>query len=270
MTTPDDESLTESSLPEHVQENRRYWDGMAHAWVVRGREAWASAQPYWGCWSVPDSTVALLPEDMSGMDAIELGCGTGYVSGWMVRRGARVVGIDNSAEQLKTAQALADEHGAAIDFRHGTAEAVDLPDASFDFAVSEYGAAIWCDPLVWVPEAHRLLRPGGHLVFLGHTPLAQIATPADGSDMQATLQRSYFDLHKLDWRNAAEDPGGIEFNLPISRWLALFRETGFDLVDYIEIQVPDDAAGTQFNSPAWWGKRWPSEHVWKLRKPATM
>jgi len=32
--------------------------------------------------------------------------------------------------------------------------------------ISEYGASIWCDPYRWIPEASRLLRPGGDLVFL--------------------------------------------------------------------------------------------------------
>jgi cyclopropane fatty-acyl-phospholipid synthase-like methyltransferase len=35
------------------------------------------------------------------MDTIELGCGTGYVSSWLARRGARPVGIDNSEAQLE-------------------------------------------------------------------------------------------------------------------------------------------------------------------------
>lgn len=31
---------------------------------------------------------------------------------------------------------------------------------------SEYGASIWADPLEWIPEAARLLRRGGELIFL--------------------------------------------------------------------------------------------------------
>src|SRR5829696_4222079 len=40
---------------------------------------------------------------------------------------------------------------------HGNAEDTGLPDASFDLAVSEYGAAIWADPHRWIPEAARIL-----------------------------------------------------------------------------------------------------------------
>jgi 2-polyprenyl-3-methyl-5-hydroxy-6-metoxy-1,4-benzoquinol methylase len=34
-----------------------------------------------------------------------VGCGTGYVSAWLARLGARPVGLDNSAAQLATARA---------------------------------------------------------------------------------------------------------------------------------------------------------------------
>ena len=133
-----------------------------------GERRWALADPVWGIWELPDAGIELLPAELSGRDAIELGCGTGYVSAWMARRGARVVGIDNSAQQLATARRLAAAHGVELTLVHGDAEAVDHPDASFDFAVSEYGAAIWCDPYRWIPEAHRLLRPGGMLLVTFH------------------------------------------------------------------------------------------------------
>ena len=46
-----------------------------------------------------------------------------------------------------------------------TVLSVPEPDGSFDFAVSEYGASIWADHYVWIPEVHRLLKPGGeHLI----------------------------------------------------------------------------------------------------------
>lgn len=50
---------------------------------------------------------------------------------------------------------------------------VPLEDGSFDVAVSEYGASIWCDPGKWIPEAARLLRPGGEVVFLRNSTLAR-------------------------------------------------------------------------------------------------
>ena len=255
-----------STLPEHVEENRRYWNGMADQWVAAGERSWASDEPHWGIWQLPESDLGLLPPDMSGLRAIELGCGTGYVSSWMARRGASVVGIDISSEQLATARRLASEHGLELTLIEGSAEAVPEPDASFDFAISEYGAAIWCDPYVWLPEAARLLRPGGGLVFLGNHPLAMVCATDDGATTDERLNRGWFDLHRIDWRDVESDPGGIEFNLPISGWVRLFQGSGFEIEDYLELRAPEEADGQKFTIPATWARRFPSEQVWKLRR----
>jgi ubiquinone/menaquinone biosynthesis C-methylase UbiE len=95
---------------------------------------------------VPDSELHALSEDLAGKDAIELGCGTAYVSAWLARCGARVVGLDTSAVQLATARRLQREHGLELTLIHGNAEHVPYPDASFDLAISEYGACLWTDP----------------------------------------------------------------------------------------------------------------------------
>jgi SAM-dependent methyltransferase len=252
--------------PDHVLTNRSYWDATADRWIDPGEQCWAT-EPSWGMWDIPESQIHLLPADMTGMDAIELGCGTAYVSGWMARRGARVVGIDNSAKQLATARRLAAAHGVALTLIHGNAEILPYPDSSFDFAISEYGAAIWCDPYRWIPEAHRVLRPGGELVLLGNSTLSSLCSPADGSlPCTERLERDYFSMHRFDWTEAADEPGGIEFNLPISRWFRLFRETGFEVIDFLELQAPAPGSQVNFFVTADWAHRYPSEQVWKVRR----
>ena len=260
--------MDEIALPAHVAENRRHWDEHADDWVASGERAWAAEQPYWGIWHVPNDELPLLPDALDGRRCIELGCGTGYVSAWMRRRGGSVYAIDNSERQLTTARRLAGRHGLDdIEWVHGNAEEVDQPDASFDFAISEYGAAIWCAPERWLAEAHRLLRPGGDLVFLGHHPLAMLCAPPNGdAAIGRTLQRPYFGMREMDWTDAVEDPGGIEFNVPISSWMRLFREIGFHVIDFVEVQAPQDVAGERFWIPADWSRDYPSEQVWWLRR----
>jgi ubiquinone/menaquinone biosynthesis C-methylase UbiE len=147
-----------SDLLEHAARNRAYWDDLARQYVEAGERGWARVEPAWGIWQVPEAELQIFPEQLAGKDAIELGCGTAYVSAWLSRRGARVVGIDNSEAQLGTARRLQRQYGLDFPLIHCSAKAIAYPDASFDFAISEYGACLWADPKRWVPEAARLLR----------------------------------------------------------------------------------------------------------------
>ena len=65
---------------------------------------------------------------------------------------------------------------AGVDFPlvHGSAEAVPLPDASFDIVFCDHGAMTFADPYRTVPEAARLLRPGGLFAFSHHSPIETI------------------------------------------------------------------------------------------------
>jgi SAM-dependent methyltransferase len=250
-----------SDLPEHAQKNRAAWDQWASEYEEPGRRNW-SEEPSWGIWAVPEAELRMLPEDMSGMDAIELGCGTAYVSSWMARRGATVTGIDNSEKQLESARRFQQEFGIEFPLLHGNAEEVPLPDASFDFAISEYGASIWCDPYKWIPEAWRLLRPGGRLVFLVNATLLIMCSP-DEDDVPASseLLRPLFGMHKLAWPD-----NSVNFYLPHGKTIELLRSTGFEVEELIEVQAPEGATTRFTLAPPEWARKWPSEDVWKARK----
>ena len=252
-----------TELPEHVVRNRALWDDWAQKYVASGERRWARGEPVWGEWSVPESDVGMLPDDLAGKDAIELGCGTAYISAWLARRGARVVGIDNSEAQLATARRLQREHALDFPLLHGNAETVPYPDASFDFAISEYGASLWADPERWVPEAARLLRPGGRLAFLVNSFLLMLCMPAeDGVAATDRLLRPAFGMYRVEW------PGdlGVEFHLSHGDWIRLLRRSGFEVEDLIEIR-PSAEASTRYPFVTLdWARQWPCEEVWKVRK----
>ena len=75
------------------------------------------------------------------------------------------------------------------------------------------------------------------------------------------LGRLYFGMHRFDWRAVEVDPGGIEFNLPISAWIRLFPETGFAIEDYLELVAPGEAQGSPFGVSTEWARIYPSELV---------
>lgn len=250
-------------LPEHVARNRASWDQWAREYEEPGRRNWADDEPRWGIWGVPEAQVGMLPADVTGLDVIELGCGTAYVSAWLARRGARPVGIDNSEAQLETARRFQRGFGVEFPLLHGNAEEVPLPDQSFDVAISEYGASIWCDPYRWIPEAARLLRPAGMLIFLVNAPLLMLCAP-DEEDLPATerLLRPYFGMHRFDW----PDDDSVEFHLSHGEMIGLLRRSGFDVEELIEIRPPDGSTTHYPFVTLEWAQRWPCEEVWKARK----
>jgi SAM-dependent methyltransferase len=192
-----------------------------------------------------------------------LGCGTAYISAWLARRRVRVVGIDNSEAQLETARRLQRQYRLDFPLIHGATEAIPYPDASFDFAISEYGACLWADPQRWVPEAARLLRPGGQLVFLTNSFLLTLCMPpGDGVAATERLSRSAFGMYRDEW----PDNSGVEFHLLHGDWIRLLRRSGFEVEDLVELQPAAGATSRYSFVTIEWARKWPCEEVWKARK----
>ena len=251
---------------DYVDRNRSAWNREAADYVETGERNWAAAEPSWGRWSVPEAQLHVLPERLEGLDCIELGCGTAYVSAWVARRGARPVGIDVSEEQLATAARLQVEHELSFPLLHGNAEQVPLADASFDVAISEYGASIWCDPYRWIPEAARLLRPGGLLVFLVTGVMLMCCLPDDPEAKAGEqLLRPSFGMHRVEW----SDDDSVEFHLGHGDMLRLLRASGLTVEELIEVEVPERSITRYPFVSLEWARRWPCEEVWKARRVST-
>jgi SAM-dependent methyltransferase len=251
-----------SELPEYAVRNRASWTrSNAEYTHEHGLRMWQQQQEItWGLWGIPETELNVLPE-VEGKDVIELGCGTAYFSAWLARLGARPVGVDITPAQLDTARQLQREAGLEFPLLEANAEEVPLPDSSFDLALSEYGASIWCDPYKWIPEAARLLRPGGELLFLRNSTISMLCAALDG--WHETLQRPQRGLHRLDW----EDEDTTEFQLGHGDLFRLLRHSGFDVLDLVELYAPEDAKdAAYYHSDAAWAKKWPWEEIWRARK----
>ena len=249
--------------PDYVDRNRVAWDHVAPGYAARAPRSW-SEERSWGIWGVPEAELNLLPV-VSEWDVLEDGCGSAYISAWLARRGARPIGLDNSRAQLQTATQMQNEFNLHFPLVHGFAERLPFRDDSFDFVISEYGAAIWSDPYRWIPEASRVLRPGGELLFLGNSSLLMLCTP-DGEEQPAepVLRRDFFGMHRFDWPE--DDPPSIEFHLGHGDWIRLLRANSFEILDLVEVRAPVGATTNYDFVTAEWARRWPSEEVWKARK----
>jgi ubiquinone/menaquinone biosynthesis C-methylase UbiE len=82
--------------------------------------------------------------------------------------GIRLTGIDLSPAMLELAHHQAQQLNVEVDLRLGDAQALDLPDASFDTVVCTLSLCAIPDQRQAVAEMARVLRPGGRLLLLDH------------------------------------------------------------------------------------------------------
>lgn len=254
--------MNSSEYPEYVAQNVAVWTkANAEHTGPRARDAWAKDEIEWGVFGIRESEVGVLG-DVSGLEVVELGCGTAYLSAWLAKRGAHPVGVDPTPAQLATARAMQQEFGLAFPLVEAVAENVPLPDASFDLAVSEYGASIWADPYRWIPEAARLLRPGGRLVFLRNATISIVCMDLDG--ITEHLQRPQRGLGRLEWPDTKE----VEFHVPHGELIDLLRGNGFEVDRLVELYAPQDAKTHDHYGyvTADWARKWPAEEIWTAHK----
>jgi SAM-dependent methyltransferase len=252
-----------SSASDSVAANVATWTRRNGEFTDASAErSWRSDEIRWGEFGNRESDLNVLG-DVAGLDIVELGCGTAYFGAKLARLGARVVGVDPTPAQLATARRMQAQTGLEFPLVEAPGEAVPLPDASFDLALSEYGACLWADPALWVPEAGRLLRPGGRLVFLTNSTLVYLTAP-DVGPVTTELQRPQFGMYRIKWPEEL----GIEYHLAHGEWIALLRANGFEVEALHELQPGEDLQATGYEAIASveWARRWPAEEIWVARK----
>ena len=80
-----------------------------------------------------------------------------------------------------------------------------------------------------------------------------------------TLLNPYFGMHRIDYREPDGSPS-TEFTLPISEWVRLLSEVGFQVTGFQELRSKARGDEQRFFVTADWAHDYPGEQVWKLRK----
>ncbi|TMC54570.1 MAG: class I SAM-dependent methyltransferase [Chloroflexi bacterium] len=251
--------------PDSIAANIAHWTKNNRDRLDDGARAdtWAEGDLRWGIFGVRESDLGSPLGDVRGLDVVELGCGTAYFSARLAKRGARPVGVDPTPAQLATARRMQEGTGIRFPLVEAPGELVPLPDASFDLAFSEYGASLWADPALWLPEAARLLRARGRLVFMTNSMTAILATP-DVGDVTERLERPQKDMYRFEW------PGelGVEFHLSHGEWIDRLRAAGFEIEKLIDVYATAESKRHDFYGyvdPSW-ARKWPAEEIWTARK----
>ncbi|MGH2653022.1 MAG: class I SAM-dependent methyltransferase [Actinomycetota bacterium] len=248
--------------PSHVRRNRGYWERESAAYQrVHGDRLHRTAMA-WGVWRIPESRVRALGE-VAGLDVLELGCGGAQWSAALAGLGARPVGLDVSVAQLAHARGEMARRKVSFPLVQGSGEELPFRDHAFDLLFCDHGAMTFTDPHRSVPEAARVLRPGGAFVFCHDTPIHFVAWDPEGQRYGPKLSGDYFEM--------GSDPSepSVVFQLPYGEWLRVFREAGLVVEDLVELR-PDPGAETTYEEygDLEWARRWPGEQIWRLRKPS--
>jgi ubiquinone/menaquinone biosynthesis C-methylase UbiE len=252
----------ERRVPEidDIGKNRSGWNAKSDEYQSLHAEQLDEQALAWGVWAVPERELGVLGE-LRGKDILEFGCGGAQWSIFLAAAGARPVGMDLSERQLSHARDRVQRSGARVALVHASAEKTPFAGESFDIVFCDHGAMSFADPRRAVPEAARVLRPGGLFAFNMSSPLRDLCAYDAQERVTDRLGQNYFEMHRL------ESPDETCFQLSYGEWVRLFRRCHFLIEDLVEIRPPPDATTTYGDfTPLEWARRWPAENIWKLRK----
>jgi SAM-dependent methyltransferase len=177
---------------------------------------------------------------------------------------ALVVGLDLSEAQLAAARAAA--AGTRWHPVQGAAEHVPFAEAVFDLVFCDHGALSWAPPHLAVPEAARVLRPGGRLVFNTASPWLHVCYDEAADRVEDRLRQPYFGLHSIAEEEG--DSGATSYVLGYGDWIRLLYGSGLVVEDLAEPRPgPGDRSGYWTFDPPGWPSRWPCEALWVARRP---
>jgi ubiquinone/menaquinone biosynthesis C-methylase UbiE len=106
------------------------------------------------------------PKGRGTLDAVDVGCGTGFLSLELAARGHRVVGVDLAPSMLALARQKAAAQGLSVRFEAADGENLPFPPQSFDLVISRHVLWTLPHPEAAVDDWRRVLRPGGRLAIV--------------------------------------------------------------------------------------------------------
>ena len=190
--------------------------------------------------------------NVNGLGVLDLGCGIGYFSRQMAKKGAsKVIGVDISPNQLAHARRIEEKERLGIEYIQGDAADIveQLPEASRDLVTACVSLVDMPDPERVIRAAHRVLKDGGRLIFTNTHPVTDTVyrewvLDADGNKIGLEIG-DYFDEtpFTLTWMN---DRYKYPFqttgnNFTLQTWMRWVIRAGFIIEDFIEPVATDEA-----------------------------
>ena len=147
------------------EESRRRWNAFAGLWSARVGEMGDRNRE-----AVLTPALLEMIGSVEGMRVLDAGCGEGFLSRLLAKRGAEVVAFDYSEEMVRICHDRTPEDLSVI-YHHGSAEKMSfLQNESFDLAISNIVLVDLEDYQSAIREAFRVLQPGGRYILADMHP----------------------------------------------------------------------------------------------------
>lgn len=200
------------------------WDDSAEAWIADMGDKGDFSRRH-----VLDAPMLARIRERGFHKALDVGCGEGRFCRILAAEGIATTGIDPTARLLDAARAR-DPQGSYLQAR---AEALPLPDASFDLVVSYLTLIDIDDYAAAIAEMARMLRPGGSLLIAN---LNSFSTAGDWA-AEGTAATGYLIDNYLDSRAEWQSWNGIlirNWHRPFHLYMQALLQNGLRLVHFDE------------------------------------
>jgi SAM-dependent methyltransferase len=245
--------------------NRRDWDREADSYQREHGEFLRDDGFVWSPEGLDEAEVGLLG-DVAGRRVLEIGCGAGQCSRWLVSQGAVAIGVDLSMRQLQHSRRIDYGRAFAVPVVCATVTALPVAAEIFDLACSAFGALPFVvDIERALSEIRRILVPGGRFVFSIVHPMRRMF-PDDPNKSGLRVSRSYFDRSSYVELGDSGEPAYVEPHHTLSDWVEAITTSGLQIERLLEPEWPHD------HTRVWggWGPErgalMPGTAVWVTRR----
>jgi len=235
----------------------KWWDDVSDGYQEDAKLGTDSV--HYGPYAPNEEQLQLLG-DITGKNILEIGCGGGQCSIAFAKKGANVIGIDISKEQVKYARKLAADNGVEVDFRKGDFHDLPIDAGSQDIVFTAFSLMYANDLAKVFREVNRVLKEEGYFVFSASHPFYFII-----DSETHRIHRSYFDAGRKEtietWPDGTEHKF-VVYQRKLSDIFNPLVESGFIVEQNIE---PLDLHNKECTENVW-EKIYPLDHV-KLLGP---
>lgn len=190
----------------------------------------------------------------AGLDILDAGCGEGYLSRILAKKGANATGIDSSTKLIEAArsQNLADVPSVSFDI--GSVDDLPYPDSAFDLVVCNHLVNDLFDPSKPISEFARVLRSSGRLVILMLHPCFYNKHAERDQATNGMIASSYFDIRSVEQTfevgGLTSPAANIAWFRPLEFYTEELRKSGFAITSLTEPHPSPE----QWRTDGWWRK----------------